>query len=332
MSLRQWLFNGVAGAIASNGNANVLSEDGVVATTVTGSGMLTFQEPSQEGTTSLRFLGNGVTPPIARLPFVAINRTGALSYYHRAATLPPSTINILNVRHASGDILRVAITASGAVQVANSAGVEQALSPGGVWAINRQNRIEVLFSNAGGVGAGTFTVAIFDGESTTALSTLSMSTVDMGVADVVNIDIGSPQQATTWEHYFDSVQMNDGATTFIGPYVASDPLVVVPPAPVTVGPGESTELVASLSSGTADTWTWRQISGPAVSFADAGATLLVEGPSVWPPDPSVAMFGVTASLGDEVSAEVTVNVTILPQISWTRAPGGDWTGSRVAPA
>jgi hypothetical protein len=44
------------------------------------------------------------------------------------------------------------------------------------------------------------------------------------------------------------------------------------------------------------------------------------------------VFGARATLGGVNSTEQTITFTVLPQLEWTRVPGGAWTGAVVAPA
>lgn len=335
MTNRQWLLDSTNGTTVVR--AALLSVDGVAATTVnTGGspGTITYSSTAHAGSTSARMVGGGTATQQIRLPFVAGSAAGAISFYHRAATLPPSTYLLLNVRHSGGELFRVGINASGSLEIHSAAGIQIASSPANGWAVNRWNRIEVVFNNAGGVGAGTVTASVFNGDSTTAPGSATSSTADLGTAVATTIDLGTPQQSTsTWEHFFDSIQMDNGRTTFIGPYLAATPAPVVNAlSPITIGPGEARNIVATLASGSADSWTWRQISGPTVSLSSAGNTLSITGPSVLPPNSGTAVFGVKAIDDSVESAEVTATVSILPQLSWTRVPGGDWVGSRIVPA
>lgn len=108
-------------------------------------------------------------------------------------------------------------------------------------------------------------------------------------------------------------------------------VIVTPPDPLTLGPGQAVALTAVLASGgAADTWTWRRISGPAIAMAGTGATRTVTAPSVMPPGASIVL-GVTATVGGVTSAEKTVPLTVLPQLSWSISPTG-WVGARTVPA
>lgn len=117
---------------------------------------------------------------------------------------------------------------------------------------------------------------------------------------------------------------------------------VVTIAPTAVaGPGESVELVADLLSPGTATWQWRRISGPTVGLNVSGDTATFVAPSLWNADTSqpnvgvpgvsVLVLGVRATIDGIQSAEVRCEVSILPQLSWSRS-GTSWVGARVAPA
>jgi hypothetical protein len=108
--------------------------------------------------------------------------------------------------------------------------------------------------------------------------------------------------------------------------------VVLPTAPVTVlGPGETTTVTAALADGTAaDSWSWTQVSGAAVTLTGSGASRTFAGPSVMPPEDTV-VISVTATKGGETSPPVQFSITILPQTVWTY-DGVGWVGGLVAPA
>jgi hypothetical protein len=105
---------------------------------------------------------------------------------------------------------------------------------------------------------------------------------------------------------------------------------VIPPTTTTIGPGESVVLGATLASGeTADTWTWRQISGTTATLTGTGATRTLIGPSSPTPTAPIVL-GIRATVGGASSPEVTVQITLLPQLSWVCGPSG-WVGRRTVP-
>lgn len=93
-------------------------------------------------------------------------------------------------------------------------------------------------------------------------------------------------------------------------------------------PGTSVSFTAALASaGTADLWTWRQVSGPAVSLIGSGASRTFLAPSVMPPDGATVVLGVRATVSGTLSPEVTVSTTVLPQRFWI-LQAGQWVGKR----
>lgn len=226
MTLRRWLFD-VSPDATTLSTSNVVSAPaGAVAATVSiGSGgeIQSSSAISHLGGFSARFKGGGTVSQTMRLPFVASSSQVAVEFYHRAAALPGTSQAIVNVRHSSGQLARVAVLTTGAVAVQTAAGVNIVSTGSGAWVAGRWNRIAILFDNTGGTTAGVVSVAVYNNDSTTADDTASSSTADLGTALATTVDIGSPAlSSSTWEHWFDSFQMNDGATAFIGPYVASN--------------------------------------------------------------------------------------------------------------
>lgn len=109
--------------------------------------------------------------------------------------------------------------------------------------------------------------------------------------------------------------------------------VLLPLAPlVDVEPQDVVTLTAVTAAGSATPtgWVWRQVSGPTVALTGTGAARSFEAPSALAG--TVVVMGVAGTLGAVTGPEQTVSVTVLPQLSWIRAPGvagGAWVGSKV---
>lgn len=252
MTLRRYLFDVLPTGTTLN-TGNVLAVDGAAATIVGAGSGGTIQSSDvqvHEGDTSVRFIGGGVSAPLIRLPFVAASAANAIVITHWGTVL--SGVDICNVRHASGQLFRVGISGSGAVQIKDTAGgVLGSAAPGANWAIDRWNRIEIKWDNSGGAAAGTADVEVFVGNGLTPTGTLSLSGVNLGTAPASHIEIGSPNAASyTNTHYFDSIQMDNGRTTFIGPYEEINQL-----PQVTAGANQTVDAaaVATLSFSVTDT-------------------------------------------------------------------------------
>lgn len=97
----------------------------------------------------------------------------------------------------------------------------------------------------------------------------------------------------------------------------------------TVEPMSSVEITALLVGGTpAESYIWRQVSGPAVSFIGTGHTRSFTAPSAI--DGTSVVIGVRAAVGGTTSDEQTVTVTVRPQLVWTRTYADPaWRGTRL---
>lgn len=85
------------------------------------------------------------------------------------------------------------------------------------------------------------------------------------------------------------------------------------------------ELVGGL---TADTWTWRQVSGPPVTLFGTGGTRTLTAPAAM--DGTTVVIGVRASLAGVSSAERLITIAVLPQIMWTRTAADPvWRGVKL---
>lgn len=107
-------------------------------------------------------------------------------------------------------------------------------------------------------------------------------------------------------------------------------VVLAPLTDLTVEPESFVTLTTTVTSGqTADAWTWRRISGPAVTLTGTGGTRTLYAPSAMPPSGATVVIGVTATASGITSPERTVTVTARPQLSW-QWQSGAWYGRRPA--
>lgn len=99
--------------------------------------------------------------------------------------------------------------------------------------------------------------------------------------------------------------------------VGAAAVVVQPFADVTVEPESTVTITASLAGGgTADSWTFRRVSGPSVGILGSGATRTLTAPSTAPPAGGVLVIGVQATLDGTTSPERLHTINLLPQVSW----------------
>jgi len=217
MALRKWHFNGEPGLAVTR--ARVVAEDGTEATAGgPGEGITEFTGDTFEGSTALLFRGAGTgAPQVFRLPFAGSSPRGYVLFHHYAPTAPPVTYSIVNVRHASGQLFRITVAANGAVAVQTGSGGQITGTAAGAWQPGRWNRIEILFDNSLGAGAGAFILRA-GGWDLDGQVEIGSTAANLGTAEAVSMDLGTPQQSSsTWEHIFDVVWTDDGAVDFAGP-------------------------------------------------------------------------------------------------------------------
>jgi hypothetical protein len=97
-------------------------------------------------------------------------------------------------------------------------------------------------------------------------------------------------------------------------------------APITSQSGLEPETVVTISAslvggGTADSWTWRPVSGASVGINGTGATVTVAAPSDI--NGASTVIGVRATKDGITSPEATMVVQVLPQTEWLWA-GSSW--------
>lgn len=214
MSLRTWLLEGTAGAAVSTANSG--------ATQVTpNTGTIVYATDAKStGSTGIRFTSGASQVCIAR--FAASTASPSMAF-EAAVTLPPTKppadCTLATLRHASGVVARFLWGVAGGLYV-------ESVSGGG--------RMTLLASPTGGASyrvamtatvdtatTGRLSAAIYSpsATSTTPLNSVSSTAMDLGTAPIVACDLGvvtAMAAATTvgW----DDLRLDDGRTTFIGPY------------------------------------------------------------------------------------------------------------------
>lgn len=353
MTLRRWLFDVTPPGSTLN-TSNVVSTDGVNASVVspgTGGTITSSDAQVHHGATSVRMVGGGGGAGGSyqvRLPFAAANYAGAMSFYHFGTALNP--LDIINVRHATGQLFRVEVSATGGALIKDATGVViVGTEASDVWAIDRWNRIEIKWDNGGGTTAGIADLAVYVGDSLTPVGTASTTTGNLGSAPATTVDIGSPNSgAYSDAYYFDSVQMNDGATAFIGPYtVVNQAPEVTAGGAQTVAPGASVALAFSVTDidGTiasrSTAFDFPASGGPAISNGATNSPSFTAGT---PPQLYVVRHSATDDDGGVGSATTEVRVpttgsgTSLPADmdavvkvgTWTRAGAATTDGAALA--
>lgn len=99
-------------------------------------------------------------------------------------------------------------------------------------------------------------------------------------------------------------------------------------------PGTLITLTASVAAGgPATSYTWRIVSqtGGVVLTESGGSVCTLYSPSRMPPNNGSVVVGVVANKSGATSPEQFSTITALPQLQWTRKPGGQWVGATRYP-
>lgn len=209
-TLRHWGFNGLTEGSTPNAAA-LQSDTGQNASAVSGTRVATTTHA--HGGTCVRIGGTGFAT--VRLPFaVGSTQVAASVYLHTAAT-PANAVAAFGFQ-TSTDTQIAAVTLGVDNKITANSGAVQgsALIQHG-----QTNRYDLKLDTA----AGTLSVRVCAGESTTPYSTLTWTGASFASASVVGFNLGSLNSAA-WEGYFDDPQLEDARTTYIGPYVEVTPL------------------------------------------------------------------------------------------------------------
>lgn len=227
MTLRTWLLDTANGTTATA--ANIVATDATAATQAA-SGVGTFTNSSPHaGVSCLRWpVSAGASSVIARLPLPAANVSAAFEFYHRATALPAQDTVIFTGRHASGIAVRIGVRTDGSVRLYDSVNATIATTAAGAWAINRWNRISLVATVATST-TGSASLKVYNVDGLTPTGTASGSAANLGTAAFSACDIGVPGTGPTggWTADWDSLQMNNGATSEIGPYIVANAAPVV---------------------------------------------------------------------------------------------------------
>lgn len=238
-------------------------------------------------------------------------------YVYFASTLPVNGITLIRYTAATGSA-SIRINAGGNTATLYTGGVAYGTS--GILSVNTWYRMEVFRTPT------SLQWALYNGSSTTAIYTSPLTTgLSMGTMDSVSIGkYDTTNQTETF--YIDSVGMKTATDAVWGAW--PDVSVKINAiADQSVEPGSSVTVTAVLSdASTADSYTWRQISGPAITLSGTGNSRTFTAPHAMPPAGATVVLGVTATKSGVTSNETIANVVALPQVSWVWN-GTAWEGS-----
>lgn len=194
-------------------------------------------------------------------------KTASIQFDYRFDALPAAAHTIAHIRHASGVIIGMTLNANGTLNVSTGGTASSVLSA------NTNYRIG-LYINLGTTGTGdsTITWAVYAGDNTTAISTVTTTTASLGTNVIAAARIGklSGSEATTIAENYDNFHLSTGATGLLPVEPTVQPLVASATPSISVGVGLSQQMTGSATGGTAPyTYSWAPLS----SQGGAAATL-----------------------------------------------------------
>jgi RHS repeat-associated protein len=258
-------------------------------------------------------------------------------YYNPGATLPSTTVRLLDVRNSSGTAARILMTSSNQLIVQNTAGTTLKTFPTAL-STNTWYRIELGVSIS--ATAATVNAAYYPGDSTTPVDTAySTSTANTGTTNITTISIGDTTSGT-WAgtEYLDDLAIQPGTTSYIGPV----PTVPGAPTSVTGVPGNGN---VTLSWTAPSSNGGSPITSYTVTASPDGASTTTIGPITTATVPSLVngtayTFTVTATNAVGTGTASTASASLTPAVgntltnyydnssaspAWSGGSDGTWT-------
>lgn len=228
-TLRKWLFNLANGATLTGGGGGTTKDTTgtLTASQVTGSGSATSStDHPYPGATSGKFVAASGGSIVARLPTDTANASLAFSvgFWYSGTAPTAATLNFYNGRQASGINVKLAISTAGKLILQDAAGTGQFTSAAAL--TTGFYRVDA-YATFGASSTGTGRVQYCLDDTNTAVETSSALTAkNFGTANFAAADVGIVDTtASARTVYITSVQMEEGRTSFIGPYETGDPIM-----------------------------------------------------------------------------------------------------------
>lgn len=232
MAVRRFLFEVAPSGSTLTGNAsftagNVVSDDGAFGYVAPGTGASITSDSAWSfpaGGLSAKFATTGGGPATVRLRFAAAHTVGAVDVTRRRTAAVAAARVFLTARHSGGVIFRVVENTNGSFALQTNAGTQVgSATSAGLIPASGGVRYEITYTLASGANSD-ITVKAYD-EAGTLLGTSAHTGVDLGAASysAVAVDVGSPVSGTADTVWVDTVQLQDGSDTPIGPYTDAAP-------------------------------------------------------------------------------------------------------------
>ena len=266
MALLDYLMEGTSGA-AATAAAVTSTPPGSQAQQVspgTGGSIAFSSARVQAGSTSLLIDSPSGVSSVVRLPFAGTtDRLFAVEVYHYT----PSTlisISPVAIRHASGVAARMHIGSNGNVSIQDSTLTLISSSEAGVVTPSAWFRYEITGQVGTTTSNGRIRIRVFALNGTTPLATVEATALNLNVNPVTHVDVGTvtvPSAAMI--HNIDTVRLNNGTDTPIGPYIPATKL----PTPVLTLVG-TTQASSPVATDVTATVSWPAVPNAASYLAE----------------------------------------------------------------
>ena len=204
-TLRRWSFDGLTEGQTPNAAA-LKSDTGTAASAVAGQRTATATNAHH----GMCVRTNATAFTTLRFPFAAGSTQVSASVYLYTAATPANSVTVLGFQTSSDTQIAPVTLGVDDKITANSGAVQgSALVQHG-----QLNRFDLVLDTV----AGTLTVRVHAGNSTTPYSTLTWTGASFASASITGFNVGSLNGAT-WDGYWDSVQIEEARTSFLGPWI-----------------------------------------------------------------------------------------------------------------
>lgn len=317
MSLVQFNLNG------GSDNTVITAANTGASSVSLGGGTGTFQSTSAySGASGVRFTytASSPNPVFARFAPLATGAILSSTFMLRCDTVGGQSIIIGTWRSSSAPLytLRFVAVVGGVIRAKLFVGTTE-MGDFGAVVVNQWYRATAVVN----ASTGVYSFKLYDG-TTLGLVGVVAGTDATNFGGIVSyLQVGqSSVLASNVTVDIDDVRLDNGSASEIP--VGSVSLQEINPQ--SVEPETIVALTAVLEGGgSANVYTWRQVSGPSVTLFGSDASRAFRAPSAMPPGTTV-VIGVTATVGSATSPEVIATVDVLSQLSWVYDNG--WIGRR----
>lgn len=312
---------GTNGTTVTTSNSGGTSGDAFGSVTITGTDapVLTFSNSvAAHGSLSYRASGNSGDVVRAYL-FNTASTTATTRVYMYINSIPTGNgVEVLDIQNSTfGFSSRVAVDTSGKIQVQDAGGTIIYTTPAALSA-GQWYRLELQLIVGTGATNGTIAFQYYSGDSSSAISTYSSSTVNAGTNTIIRSLFGKQTPTAIFSANFDDFAFDTASATPIGPVggggsnqaptanAGSDQSNVEAWSTVTLDGSGSTD-----ADGTIASYAWTQTAGTSVTLSSSTAVK----PTFTAPG-GLANSTLTFSLtvtdnGGATSAADTVNIAVL---------------------